>query len=381
MWSLVFAYFFIHCSVTAVAVDANAPQLDVVPYPSDVILGDGASFLDPKSFDMTVGECAFDCDILERAMERYMKTIFKPPGSTGTVFRLSIFEDRINTTLPIGPATEIRQLTIKTTTKTAVELQLGVDESYELSIPEGSTGAVLTAPTVWGALRGLETFAQIIQYEVQPTYGKHSGSGFYISWTPLTVRDSPRFPWRGVLIDSARHYLSVPLLRKTIDSMAAMKLNTLHWHIVDAESFPFVSEKFPELQKKATYHPSASYSADTIRDLVRYARDRGVRVLPEFDTPGHTAAVGQAYPDLIADCYEWMVQHYDSNLRWPYFNNVALDVTKDATKEFAQTLLVEMSELFPDEFFHVSYSVLYKIADICSYLFFLSSCLMSFLVC
>jgi hexosaminidase len=338
------------------AVDAIAPQLDVIPYPSGVALGAGASIVDPNEFVMTVGECSHDCDVLDRAVERYMKTIFKAPGSTGTVFRLSIFEDRINTTLPVGVVDKLSGLVIKTTSKKAVELQLGIDESYELTVP-GAGDAVLTAHTVWGALRGLETFAQIVQYQAQPAIDTGAAaepeSGFYVNWTPLAVQDAPRFPWRGVLIDSARHYISVPMLRKTIDSMAAMKLNTLHWHIVDAESFPFVSEEFPELQRRATYHSSASYSPSTIRSLVKYARDRGVRVLPEFDTPGHTAAVGQAYPDLIADCYAWMVQHYDDNLRWPYFNNVALDVTKDTTRECVRTVVGEMAGLFPDSFFHV----------------------------
>jgi len=361
MWLLLVTSLWAHCRLGA-AVDAIAPQLDVIPYPSEVSLGASASLVDAKTFTMSVGECSFDCDVLDRAMERYMKTIFKAPGSTGTVFRLSIFEDRINATIPTGDINQISELVIKTTTKSAVELQFGVDESYELSVPHssvhvfGKSTAVLTAPTVWGALRGLETFAQIVQYQAQPEFV--DASGYFISWTPLIVKDSPRFPWRGVLVDSARHYLTVPLLRKTVDSMATMKLNTLHWHIVDAESFPFVSEKYPELQHKATYHPSASYSQDTIRELVVYARDRGVRVLPEFDTPGHTASVGQAYPELIADCYDWMVQHYDTNMRWPYFNNIALDVTKEATKEFAQAVMGEMASLFPDSFFHVSVTTL-----------------------
>jgi hexosaminidase len=143
-------------------------------------------------------------------------------------------------------------------------LQLGVDESYSLEIPD-DTEATLTATTVWGALRGLETFSQIIQYQTTnvkeagsvllsilhtrltpPSFPPFSSScRYYMPWTPISIKDEPRYPWRGLLVDSARHYLSVPLLEKTIDSMAAMKLNTLHWHIVDAESFPFVSSKYP----------------------------------------------------------------------------------------------------------------------------------------
>ncbi len=234
----------------------------------------------------------------------------------------------------------------------AVELQLGVDESYSLSIPDDDSYAGnLTAATVWGALRGLETFTQLVSYQ-----NNFPGQepGYYLYWTPLYIEDSPRFPWRGLLVDSSRHYLSVPLLERTIDTMAAMKLNTLHWHIVDAESFPFVSEKYTELQEKSTYHPLASYDKETIAHLVNFARDRGIRIVPEFDTPGHTASIGQAYPELIADCYDWLVEHYHSDLRWSMWDNVALDVTKDSTKEFVQNVITEMAALFPDNYFHVS---------------------------
>lgn len=338
---------------TATALDAIPPQLSVVPYPSDVSLGNGAVFLEPSKFHISLAECTADCDIIDRAIDRYLKIIFLPPGSTNTVFRLSIFENRINQSVPTTPSGQLFQLDIITKNKSPVELQLGVDESYELNVPSGfgadGSRATLTASTAWGALRGLETFAQIVSFQTLFD-GK---SGHFVYWTPMSVRDAPRYPWRGLLIDSARHYLSVPLLEKTIDTMAAMKLNTLHWHMVDAESFPFASVKYPELQKKATYHPTATYTSEIISHLINFARDRGVRILPELDTPGHTAAIGQAYPELIADCYDWLVEHNKDNLRWPMFNNVALDVTKDATKVFAEGIINEMAALFPDKFFHL----------------------------
>jgi N-acetyl-beta-hexosaminidase len=122
-----------------------------------------------------------------------------------------------------------------------------------------------------------------------------------------------------------------------------------------------------ELQKKASYHPMATYSSDIINDLINYARDRGVRILPEFDTPGHTASIGQAYPEVIADCYDWLVEHNNDNLRWPMFNNVALDVTKDATKVFVEGIMTEMTALFPDNFFHVSRANIHSLLNM--YLF------------
>ena len=124
-------------------------------------------------------------------------------------------------------------------------MELGVDESYTLYIP-GNTDMggeiTLTALTVWGALRGLETFAQLVSY--QQSAGEQPTPGFYVQWTPMSIQDAPRYSWRGLLVDSGRHYLSKELLERTVDTMAAMKLNVLHWHIVDAESFPYVSSQY-----------------------------------------------------------------------------------------------------------------------------------------
>ena len=338
----------------------NTPaHLNVVPYPSDVFLGEGFSVLSTK-FSIQIEGCSADCSILHRAADRYTDIIFKNPGSTGIVFRQNIFEDRVNETEPIGTPGQLTALKIMTTSKESVDLQLGVDESYVIQVPSGKGDdqvVILTAPTVWGALRGLETFAQLVHYNPSPHNIIHkkrnSYDGFAINWTPMTIQDAPRYPWRGLLVDSARHYLSIPLLKRIVDTMAAIKLNVMHWHIVDAESFPFVSSKYSDLQYTSTYHPSAAYSKDAIKALVAYARDRGVRILPEFDTPGHTAAVGQTYPGLIADCYDWLVTHYGDDLRWPMFNDVALDVTKEETKHFAQSIIQEMSEIFPDKYFHI----------------------------
>lgn len=169
----------------------------------------------------------------------------------------------------------------------------------------------------------------------------------------MTINDAPRYPWRGLLVDTGRHFISMPKMKEIVDTMAAVKMNVLHWHIVDAESFPYVSEQYPELQYTSTYHPYASYSRDAITNLIQYARDRGVRILPEFDTPGHTASIGQTYPELISDCYDWLVADEGADLRWPMFNSVSLDVTKDATKNFAKNIINEMTQIFPDKYFHI----------------------------
>ena len=109
-------------------------------------------------------------------------------------------------------------------------LELGVNESYTLSIT--TSGAQLSAETVWGALRGLETFIQTVDYS--------DSMGYFISGVSVQITDSPRFAWRGFLVDTSRHYLSVQKLMEIVDALSYSKFNVLHWHAVDAQSFPLV---------------------------------------------------------------------------------------------------------------------------------------------
>lgn len=224
------------------------PRLEVVPYPKSVTTGSGAGQVHPDDFKIIISDCSADCDVLKRAADRYLPIILQPPGSTGITYRLSIFENRINASAPSRYPGRLAALKISTQSTEDVELQLGVDESYRLDVPQEGA-ATLSANTVWGALRGIETFAQLVQYQAHPT----AGSGLFIYWTPMTIEDAPRYPWRGVMVDTSRHFLTPDLLRRTVDTMAGMKLNTLHWHIVDAESFPYDSATYPGIASACFY--------------------------------------------------------------------------------------------------------------------------------
>eukprot|EP00756_Hemistasia_phaeocysticola_P016550 Hpha_TRINITY_DN15482_c6_g2::TRINITY_DN15482_c6_g2_i5::g.172750::m.172750/K12373/HEXA_B; hexosaminidase len=165
--------------------------------------------------------------------------------------------------------------------------QLETDESYTLTV--NSTGpASLTAKTVYGALRGLETFSQLVGFDFD--------SQTYTA-TPVAIEDAPRFPHRGLMIDTARHFETLDAIRGMIDSLPYAKLNVLHWHMSDTQSFPFQSKTYPKLWE-GSYSAEERYLQSDIADVVEYARLRGVRVMVEFDMPGHAASFCKGYPEV-----------------------------------------------------------------------------------
>lgn len=174
-------------------------------------------------------------------------------------------------------------------------LSLGVSENYTLSVPVYGV-AVITADTQWGALRALESFTQLFNYvaEAAPLY--------QLTGTPVSIVDFPRWQWRGLLLDSSRHFLTTSAIKVTLDAMAYTKLNTMHWHIVDDNSWPLRSVRYPNFANAGAYAPAATYSHADIQDIVQYAADRGIRVVPELDMPAHADIWGAGYPELIISC-------------------------------------------------------------------------------
>jgi hexosaminidase len=201
--------------------------------------------------------------------------------------------------------------------------QLGQPEGYELGVTD--EGARLRAETEWGVLHGLETLFQLA------TAPGGIGS--------IAIDDAPRFSWRGLFLDVARHYLSVDALMRTLDAMAQVKLNVLHLHLTDDQAFRFPSERFPELAS------DRHYSRAELADVIDHAADRGIRVLPEIDVPGHTTCWLVARPD-------WGTGTATATRRFGV-HEACLDPTSEAVYEALAELLGEVAEVFPDHHLHL----------------------------
>lgn len=248
--------------------------------------------------------------ILQNAYKKYQKIIFHQPSECThqeCIKGLKIFI--------IKPSKGIEYPT------------LDMDESYILSLQASESYFVLRSPTVWGALRGLETFSQLVKYKDNVYTVKSS-----------MIRDKPRYQWRGLMIDTSRHYLEVDTILRIIDGMSFHKLNTLHWYMVGDESFPLVLEKHPELSKQGAYSPRMVYTHSDVKKIVEYARLHGIRVVPEIPLPGHVKSWSKAYPSIISPhCKET--------------KHPLLNIDK-STFSIIHDIVEELSRLFPDPYIH-----------------------------
>lgn len=292
------------------------PQLEDLPpfsvWPQPAAWTNGTERI-PISQWFTFRSAGHTSDILLAAFDRYNEIIFP----------LKNFKD----VKPQKFRKELTGLDVNVLDG-STELQLGVDESYTLFIPETGDPGYLISETVYGALRGLETFSQLIEFNWEGDY--------WINAAPLTIKDKPLYPHRGLLIDTSRHYLPMETIFKQLDAMSYAKLNTLHWHIVDDQSFPFMSITYPNLSEKGSYDPKrAIYTPNDVQEIINYAKHRGIRVMPEFDMPGHTSSWMRGYPELQG-----------SGL-------CCLDPTLNSTYVFIENLFAELNKVFPERYLHI----------------------------
>lgn len=206
------------------------------------------------------------------------------------------------------------------------------DESYTLEVTPQQVRLSATTPV--GALRGIETFLQLVDLD-------EKGFGA----PEVTIHDRPRFAWRGLMLDVSRHFMPVGVVERNLDAMAALKLNVFHWHLSDDQGFRVESKRFPKLQELGS--DRLYYTQAQVKEVIDYARDRGIRVVPEFDMPGHTTAMLVGYPELGSAPGAYAIERY-----WGVFDP-CFDPTNEAVYTFLDAFIGEMAGLFPDEYFHI----------------------------
>ena len=289
-------------------------KFNLMPWPQNITENNSKFLIDSS---LTVSIIGKDSGRVHNAATRFLRRLSNRTG----VF--------INEGFPI----KTKNGTIAITFDRVSKLTIESDETYSLHIEDDIIK--IKAKTDVGALRGLETLLQLTANDDHKYY-----------FSGVTIKDSPRFVWRGLMIDVARHFQPVDVLKRNLRAMASLKMNVFHWHLSDDQGFRVESKVYPKLHELAS--DKLYYTQSQIKDVVKYASNLGIRVVPEFDVPGHATAILTAYPKLGSK-----KNHTYSIERNAGVFDPTLDPTNENTYKFLENLFTEMAELFPDDYFHI----------------------------
>lgn len=300
----------------ALALPVFSQQPALMPLPAEV-KWNSAVFRIDSSFSIAVqGEAG---DRLYKEASRFWQRLAERSGVFFKTWHVTKEQSAANAALQIRSG------------KT-VPVQLGMDESYTLTVQEKKI--TLDAATDIGAIRGLETLFQLLGVDAKGCYFKSA-----------SIKDKPRFAWRGLLISQPYHFMPMDVIKRTLDAMALVKMNVLHFYISDDQGYSIESKAYPKLHQEAS---SGNYfTQEQVREIIAYADQRGIRVVPEVDLPGHCTSILKAYPHLAAIPRDYVLQDH-----WGVFDPV-MDPTKESVYSFLDTLLTEVASLFKDEYFHI----------------------------
>lgn len=300
---------------------------EVWPQPLNQTTGPGLILLDPGTFAFVFVGPPGGCDVADRALKRYRdRLLFEGCTTTGS--------RRRPLAASAAAVASISSLLVHLRGPCEHTPPHDMDESYRLQLTTASQPS-LSANSVWGLLRGLETFSQIVY--------PYDGKQFALNET--IINDSPRFQHRGLLIDTGRHFLPLKSIIETLDAMAYNKMNVLHWHVTDDQSFPFVSRVFPTLSEEGAFDPETHvYKPADVQYVIDEAAARGIRVMAEFDTPGHTRSWGEAFPELLTTCYNGQV---------PNGRLGPVDPSRNESFTFLAHFFSEVARVFPDQYLHL----------------------------
>ena len=305
--------------------------IDVSPLPEPYRVrwfGDGFIGIDIELLHLDASH-----PILEKALQRMIRNV--------ETTKWSPFEYKRDKRYDTYAMVEVSVIHVEVENYEA-DLQLGVDESYHLDVSERVT---ISSETVWGALHALTTLQQLVIF-------KH---GRYMLESSVLIQDGPQFPHRGIMIDSARNFLPMKSILEQIDIMSSVKMNVLHWHLVDSQSWPVILKCHPEMLRDA-YSEQETYTIEDLQHVQAYARERGVRVIPEIDIPGHARAGWRQVDPSLVKCGD---QFWNGYAVEPPPGQ--LDIQNNKTYKVIRDVYNELSEVFSDEYFHIGNDELQKL--------------------
>ena len=294
-------------------------KLNLMPEPAEVTLGQGRLAIDGS---FRVALTGYQEPRLKAAAQRMISRLAKLTG-------IPLADELVPDNSPNAPGAT---LLIECDHAGESVQSFREDESYTLEV--GPQQVHLKAPTPVGAMRGMETFLQLVDLDA-------TGFGAPV----VVIHDRPRFAWRGLMMDVCRHWMPVEVIERNLDGMAAVKLNVFHWHLSDDQGFRVESKVFPKLQEMGS--DGHYYTQEQVKEVIAYARDRGIRVVPEFDMPGHTTSWFVGYPELASAPGPYQIERHFGVF------DPAMDPTRDDVYRFLDAFIGEMAALFPDEYFHI----------------------------
>jgi len=291
-------------------------RCNLMPVPANAYFMDGQFRVD-ATFTVSVRGNA-----TERLYKGATRMLRKLSGRTGLFFSQDFVTPETET-LPAGLILHCNR---------PGRLVLGEDESYSLTV--SSSQITLTAETDIGALRGLETVLQLLDA---------NGEGYF--FPAMIVEDRPRFPWRGLMMDVCRHFMPVDVIKRNLDGMAAVKMNVFHWHLTEDQGFRIECKTYSKLHELGS--DGLYYTQEEVKDILSYAADRGIRVVPEFDIPGHATSWFVGHPELASTPGPFQTAKIWDRMR------PAMDPTREEVYQFLDGFFQEMAQLFPDEYIHI----------------------------
>ena len=292
-------------------------DLNLMPWPQSVSLSN-ASFILNKNFSIN---CRAEANSrVFKAATQFLRNLDE---STGL-----FFNQGFATSKEALPQADL-QINCSRTGK----MVLNEDESYHLKVT--STKIEITATTDLGALHALATLSQLLQ---------NNGTQFY--FPGVEIEDKPRFAWRGLMIDAARHFHPVDVIKRNLDGMAAMKMNVFHWHLVDDQGWRIELKNLPKLT--ALGSDGQYYTQEEIKNIVKYADEKGIMVIPEIDVPGHASALLSVFPEIGSQTTSKYAISRKSGI-----HDAALDPTNPKTYQMLEAIFDEVCPLFPSTYFHI----------------------------